>query len=70
MINHVGEDNIKVDILRHNLKKISSKQNMTSITFTTHESNLSADDVAKNKGKVGLVLWLDADAVEDWRQNG
>ncbi len=73
MVNHVGDDAIHFDVLRNNITKISTTKNneRTSITFNTSGDNITADKLARGtEDKIGIVLWVDRAAYEDWHKKG
>lgn len=61
LIKLIGEDNIKVQAVNNSIVNIKDKKRTqdTEITIATNE--LSANDVANDNGKVGLVVWIGRD---------
>lgn len=69
LMEHVGEENIMFQFLHRSATNISAKKGYTSVTFDTDSSNITPADLmpgAKPK-KVALVVWVDSDRVDQWR---
>lgn len=64
LIAELGNENINYQVINQSIINIEDKKktNDTEITFATNE--LSASDVAFGQGKTGLILWVDADMLE------
>ena len=58
LIRSIGEGNIKVQAVNNSVVNIKDKKRTkdTEVTIATNEIN--ANDIATNKGRVGLIVWI------------
>jgi hypothetical protein len=59
LFDKIGADNIGVQLLNECMTGAEASKKGTRITFLTQL--LSANDIALNTGRVGLVVWVDRD---------
>lgn len=71
LLDNVGIDNIGYQLLSTSLTSVSDKKGHTALTFITSE--IRADDVMNDTGRVGVIVWVDRDkwndAVKTFQQN-
>lgn len=63
LINSIGDDRIKVQMLDDCMSGIRSSSKLSTITFKTDVIN--ATDVATGGGKFGFIVWVDRDVLSD-----
>ena len=60
LIKNIGEERISVQCINNCFISVKSKRSEeTEISLLTTE--ITPDELAKNKGKVGLIIWIDRD---------
>lgn len=59
MIETIGNDKVGFQMLNSSIINASQGKGHTKITFGTQE--LSTTDVALDKGKIGMVVWIERD---------
>lgn len=63
LIEKAGQDNINVQAINNAYTKSKNlKGGVTEVTFTTQEINTT--ELMQNKGKVGLIMWIERDNFE------
>ena len=70
LLNHVGEGNVAVQFLNQCTTDVVQRRDHTKVTFATEKGNVDPADLlpgAKPR-KVGMIVWMDADKVEEWRK--
>lgn len=60
LIDHVGDENIEIENLDHSFERAKSKPTGTKVTFNTKQLM-----TCKGFDKVGIVVWMDRQAVKD-----
>lgn len=67
LLTKIGDDNTTYQNLRRSMKDIKTTKHGSLISFYTNE--LSPTDIVRGAGKIGLVVWVDADILEDVLNN-
>lgn len=68
MIKAFPADKIGLQPLGPAITNVAQKKGATAITFVTDATTTS--EVAKNTGRIGIVVWFDRDEFERLRQSG
>ncbi|BBA65563.1 hypothetical protein [Xanthomonas phage XacN1] len=72
LVNHVGDEKIKIQNIHNAIEgkiTLNKKGDETKFTMVTESSNLQPGDfLTGKKRKIGIVLWIDPEDYEDWRQ--
>lgn len=59
LIKKVGEDNLMLQFVGGSLVKAVDKKRMQDTEITMATTQVSANQVANDTGKVGIVVWID-----------
>lgn len=72
LVNHIGDEKIKIQNIHNAIEgkiTLNKKGDETKFTMVTESSNLQPGDfLTGKKRKIGIVLWIDPEDYEDWRQ--
>lgn len=72
LVNHLGDEKIKIQNIHNAIDgkiTLNKKGDETKFTMVTESSNLQPGDfLTGKKRKIGIVLWIDPEDYEDWRQ--
>lgn len=59
LIKKVGEDNLMLQFISESLVKAVDKKRMQDTEITIATTQVNANQVANDTGKVGIVVWID-----------
>ena len=59
LIKKVGEDNLMLQFVGSSLVKAIDKKRMQDTEVTIATTQVNANQVANDTGKVGIVVWID-----------
>ena len=59
LIKRVGEDNLMLQFVGSSLVKTADKKRMQDTEITIATTQVNANQVANDTGKVGIVVWID-----------
>jgi hypothetical protein len=72
LVSHLGDEKIKIQNIHNAIEgtiTLNKKGDETKFTMVTESSNLQPGDfLTGKKRKIGIVLWIDPEDYEDWRQ--
>lgn len=63
LISKIGNENIGFQMLHNCMTNIRQAKKHATISFQT--DSLTATDVARSTGKVGLIVWVDRDVFDN-----
>ncbi len=63
LIKKIGNENMSFQMLHNCMTNIRQAKKHSTISFQTEM--LTATDVAKGTGKVGLIIWVDTDIFDN-----
>lgn len=59
LIKKVGEDNLMLQFIGGSLVKAVDKKRMKDTEITIATTQVNANQIANDTGKVGIVVWID-----------
>ncbi|MFK3862600.1 hypothetical protein [Pseudoalteromonas rhizosphaerae] len=64
LINRVGDENVMYQSVQGSLVGVKDKKREGDTEVTIATTQINANDVACNTGKVGIIVWINRDSYE------